>query len=74
MQRGMDRKMEALLLAPSACNGAKNASSPEPIFAGPCSIWRTFQGLEAREVLVPSAILCSRKMYEQRLDAGGYFC
>ena len=62
-----------LFLAPSACNGAKMASSPEPVFAGARGIWRTFQGLEAREVLVPSALLCLRKMYEQRLDAGVYF-
>ena len=70
----MGRPLLLLSLASSACNGAKIASSPEPVFAGPRSIWHTFEGLEAREVLVPSAILCFRKMYEQRLDPGGYFC
>ena len=61
-----------LLLAPSACNRATITSSHEPTFAGPRSISRLLQGLEAREVLAPSAILSFRQMYEQRLRAQGY--
>ena len=64
----------SLLLAPSACNGAKSASSPEPIFVGPRNISRTFQGLEVREVLVSSAFLSVRKMFGQRPATGGYVC
>ena len=51
-----------LLLAPSPCKRAKPASSPEPKFTGHRSISCIFEGLEVREVLVPSALLRFCKM------------
>ena len=51
-----------LLLAPSPCKRAKSMSSSEPKFTGPRSISRIFEGLEVREVLVPSAFLRFGKM------------
>ena len=51
-----------ILLAPSPCKSAKSASSSEPKFTGPRRISRIFEGLEVREVLVPSALLRFGKM------------
>ena len=51
-----------LLLAPSPCKRAKSASSPEPKFTGPRSISHILEGLDVREVLVPSALLRFGKM------------
>ena len=51
-----------MLLAPSPCKRAKSAPSSEPKFTGPRSTSRIFEGLEVREVLVPSALLRFGKM------------
>ena len=62
-----------LFLAPSPCKRAKSASSPEPKSTGPRSILRIFEGLEVREVLVPSALLRFCKMQKICFRQGACF-